>query len=280
MAKAEAHKWEFKTRFRRGAFGWRSQPAITRVKQAVAEIWKIARKDPLLAAEGAITFLERLSPALEKVDSSSGVIGTAVNNAIADLVPLIAGAQVDTKTRDTWLERLFEAHQDDQIPYIEQLADHWGELCASKDLASEWADRLVGITRMALSPDKSLRGHFHGTSACPSALYRAERYDELIDILCIDTLGTYKLWAARALAAKGQTAEALHYEEACRSPWTSDHQVDRVCEDILLSWGRIDEAYAYYGLRANQGGTYLATFRAVAKKYPRPRARSSLISLA
>ena len=28
MAKAEAHKWEFKPRFRRNAFGWKSQPAI------------------------------------------------------------------------------------------------------------------------------------------------------------------------------------------------------------------------------------------------------------
>jgi hypothetical protein len=279
MAKAQAHKWEFKARFRRGAFGWRSQPAIMRVRQAVAEIKKIGRKDPVLAAEGAITFLERLSPALEKVDSSSGTIGTAVNNAIAELVPLIAGAHVDSKTRDTWLERLFEAHQEDKIPYIEQLADHWGELCASKDLASEWADRLAAITRMALSPNKSLRGHFHGTSACLSALFRAERYDELIEILRIDTLGTYKLWAARALAAQGQTAEALHYAEACRSPWTSDHQVDQVCEDILLSCGRIDEAYAHYGLRANQGGTYLATFRAVAKKYPHKAAREILADL-
>jgi hypothetical protein len=40
MAKAEVHKWEFKARFRRHAFGWKSQPAITRVKPAVAEIKK------------------------------------------------------------------------------------------------------------------------------------------------------------------------------------------------------------------------------------------------
>jgi len=30
----------------------------------------------------------------------------------------------------------------------------------------------------------------------------------------------------------------------------------------------MDEAYARYGVRVNRGGTYLATFRAVAKKYP------------
>ena len=86
---AQAHKWEFKARFRRNAFGWKSQPAITRVKQAVGEIKKVAKKEPLLAAEGAVVFLERVSPALEHVDSSSGAIGTAVNNAIAELVPII-----------------------------------------------------------------------------------------------------------------------------------------------------------------------------------------------
>jgi len=37
---SEAHKWEFKARFRRHAFGWQSQPAIVRIKQAIAEIKK------------------------------------------------------------------------------------------------------------------------------------------------------------------------------------------------------------------------------------------------
>jgi hypothetical protein len=276
---AEAHKWEFKARFRRHAFGWKSQPAITRIKQAVAEIKKVAKKDPVLAAEGAIAFLERVSPALEHVDSSSGSIGTAVGNTIGELVPIIAGAPADAKTRDAWLERLFEAHQEDQIPYIERLADHWGELCASKEVASAWADKLVGITRMALSPDKSLRGHFHGTSACLSALYRAERWGELVNLLRVDTIWPYKQWAVRAMAASGKKAEALRYAESCRSPWASDHEVDSVCEEILLLSGMIDEAYARYGVRANQGGTYLATFRAVSKKYPHKAAGEVLADL-
>jgi hypothetical protein len=60
----DAHKWEFKARFRRHAFGWRSQPAIRRVRQAVAEIKKAALKDPVLAADGAVTLLERLTTRL------------------------------------------------------------------------------------------------------------------------------------------------------------------------------------------------------------------------
>ena len=55
--------------------------------------------------------------------------------------------------------------------------------------------------------------------------------------------------------------------------------MDAVCEEILLSSGLVDEAYARYGLRANQGGTYLATFRAVVKKYPHKPASEVLADL-
>jgi hypothetical protein len=43
MARVEAHRWAFASRFRRHAFGWKSQPAIQRVRQAVSEIKKVAR---------------------------------------------------------------------------------------------------------------------------------------------------------------------------------------------------------------------------------------------
>lgn len=267
MVKTDAHKWEFKSRFRRNAFGWKSQPAIQRVKQAVGEIKKVARNDPVLAAEGAVVLLERLSPALEQVDSSSGAIGTAVNNAITELVSIMAGAPADPMTREGWLERLWEAHEADQMPYIESLSDHWGELCASKEVASSWADRLVGLTRLALSSDKSLRGYFHGTSACLSALFYSERHAEIVDLLKVDTIWPYKRWAVKALAAMGKKSEALRYAESCRGPWTHDGEVDAACEEILLSSGLVDEAYERYGLAVRRG-TYLATFRAIAKKYP------------
>ncbi|MFO8090305.1 MAG: hypothetical protein R6U13_10745, partial [Desulfatiglandaceae bacterium] len=97
---AKKYKWQFKARFRKHAFGWRSQPAIKRIKEAVSEIKKVARKDNVLAAEGAVSFLERVSPALAHVDSSSGAIGRAVGNAIAALVPIVASAQTDRATRE------------------------------------------------------------------------------------------------------------------------------------------------------------------------------------
>jgi len=202
-----------------------------------------------------------------------------VNHAIAELVPVIANASVDAQTRAAWLERLFAAHQADQIPYIENLTDHWGELCTLKEVASAWADRLVGITRLALSPDKKVRSHFHGTSACLSALHRAERFDELIDLLRSDTIWPYKQWAVRALLATGRKAEALRYAEACRGRGASDYEVDYMCEEILLSSGLVDEAYERFGVRANQGGTYLSTFRALARKYPHKDASKVLADL-
>ena len=281
MAKASAHKWEFRARFRRHAFGWRSQPAIKRVKEAVSEIKKVARKDKLLAAEGAVLFLEKVSSALEQVDSSSGAIGTAVNNAIAALVDIIAAAPADEKTREKWLERLWDAYQDDGIPYIELLGDYWGELCVSKETASRRADQFIGTCKMAWSPDPNLRGSFKGTTNCLSALLAAERYDELLELL---EMAPYKMWhyrqyGVKALAALGKKAEAIRYAEEGRGLNDSPVAIARACEEVPLSSGLADEAYERYGLLANQAETYAAWFRAVAKKYPHKKPEEILDDL-
>lgn len=264
------HKWTFASRFRRHAFGWRSQPAIARIKEAVSEISGVARHDTLLAAEGAVLLIERLSPALEHVDSSSGAIGSAVNHAIDSLAEIIASAPADPKTRDRWLGRLWEAYQSDQIPYIETLGDHWGDLCGSPAVAARWADELVGLCRMAFNPDPNVRGYFHGTTACLSALLAAGRHQDILDLLAINprTIWHYRQYGVRALAATGRAADAVRYAEEGRGLNDSPVAVARVCEDILLSTGQRDEAYRRYGLIANRAGTYAAWFRAVRKKYP------------
>lgn len=274
-----APRWEFKARFRRHSFGWRSQPAVLRVRQAVTEIRQAARRDPVTGAEGAVALLERLSPALEQVDGSSGAIGTAVNHAIATLVPIIADAPAPSAVRAAWLERLWTAYQSDQIPYLEALGDHWGELCSSPETASAWADRLLTATRMALAPDRGPHGFFPGSSACLSALHFAGRHQEIIDLVPPGSMWDYRRWVVRALVALGRPSQAIQCAEACRGPWTPDGDVDRVCEQVLLAEGRADEAYALYGLRANRGPTYLATFRAVAKKYPSVAPRQVLADL-
>jgi hypothetical protein len=87
--------------------------------------------------------LEKLSPALEQVDSSSGALGSAVNKAIDTLVPIIVKADVETKQRQRWPERLWQALQNDHMPYVELLGDYWGELCVTSELASQWADEFI-----------------------------------------------------------------------------------------------------------------------------------------
>jgi hypothetical protein len=47
----------------------------------VAEIKRAAREDPRHGAEGAVLFLEKVAPALDQVDGSSGAMGTAVRLA-------------------------------------------------------------------------------------------------------------------------------------------------------------------------------------------------------
>ena len=264
------HKWTFRARFRRHAFGWRSQPAIKRIKEAVSEIKKAARKDPVLGAEGAVLFLEKVSPAIEQVDSSSGAIGVAVNNAIHALVTVIAKAPADDKQRDNWLERLWQAVEADAIPYIEMLPDHWGELCATPERASHWADEFIETVRMALSPDPELRGYFNGTAACLSALLKAGRNTEIMALLELAPHKSwhYRKWGVRALLAMDKKAGALRFAEDSRGLNEPNHMISKACEEILLSSGMAEEAYVRYAIEANLKTTYLAKFRAIVKKYP------------
>ena len=101
-------------------------------------------------------------------------------------------------------------------------------------------------------------------------------------MLKVEKFWHYKRWAVKALAAEGKADEAIELAEASRGPWTSETDVNRLCEGMLLSLGRTQEAYRRYGLHAHRAGTYLATFRAVAKAYPsipRDQILSDLIEL-
>ena len=264
------HTWQFTARFRRHAFGWRSATPIQRIKEALSEIKQVARKEPATAAEGAVSLLEKLSPALAHVDSSSGAMGTAVNRAIATLVPIIAKAGVDQGARQRWLERLWNAIQADDIPYLEILGDYWGELCVTPELASAWADDLSPTVEQVWSPHRTGYGYFKGTGACLASLYAAGRYDEVLSLLERARFKWWgdRRWGVRALVAMGKKAEALRYAEDSKGLNAPLSDIARTCEEILLSSGLLDDAYRRYALEANQGTTNLATFRAIAKKYP------------
>ncbi len=176
--KAKHYQWVFRARFRRHAFGWQSQPAIKRIKEATSEIKKVARKDKVLAAEGVVLLLER-----------------------------------------------------------------------------------------------QLRGFFQGTTNCLSALLTAGRHRELLELL---EMAPYDMWhyrqyGVRALAALGRTAEAIQFAEQGRGLNDSPVAIAQTCEELLLGSGCAEEAYRRYGLLANQTSTYLAWFRAVARKYPQKK---------
>lgn len=241
------------------------------MKEAVAEIKAAARKDSLLGAEGAVLFFEKVSPALEHVNSSSGAIGTAVNNAVDALVPLIAKAPADVDLRKKWLDRLWIAIEEDEIPYIESLSYQWGSLCQLPDLASQWADALMTPLRITWSEERGAgSGYYKGTSACFSALLAAGRYQEIMELLALAPFKFWydRLWGVKALMAMGKKVEALLYAEDSRGLNAPDNSIDEVCEEILLTSGMVEEAYVKYAIKANQKTTYLATFRAIVKKYP------------
>ena len=265
-----SHKWQFASRFRRHAFGWRSDTPVQRIKEAITEIKQVARKEPVIAAEGAIILLEKLSPALEQVDSSSGALGSAVNKAIDTLVPIIVKADVEPKLRQRWLERLWQALQDDEMPYIEVLGDYWGELCVTPELASHWVDEFLPVVESVWSPNASGHGFFKGTSACLASLYAAGRHQELLALLDKARFKWWhdRRWGVKVLAAMGRKAEAIRYAEESRGLNDPGWQIAQACEEILLSSSLHDEAYRRYAIEANQGTTNLATFRAIAKKYP------------
>jgi len=126
------------------------------------------------------------------------------------------------------------------------------------------------VVESVWSPKASGHGFFKGTSACLSALFAAGRYDELLALIDKARFKWWhdRRWGVKALSAMGKKAEAIRYAEESRGLNDPGWQIAQACEEIMLSSGLLDEAYRRYAIEANQGTTNLATFRAIAKKYP------------
>lgn len=264
--------WAFRARFRRNAYGWKgSRLAVSRIKEALSEIRAVARHDPVGAAEGAVLFLTVVSPALSDVDSSSGALGNATNAAIDALVPIIAQAPVSLPERQKWLTKLYAALEEDQIPYIEYLGEHWGELCADPALASSWADELLPtVKHMIAERVRGKHAFFKGSSPCFSALFRAKRHDEVLQLLA-DEPHPYTgdlIWGARVLVARGQVDEGITYLRDGAGAYIDPTDFAKFAEQSLLAVGRRAEAFNQYALLANRANSHVATFRTLHKKYP------------
>jgi hypothetical protein len=212
------HKWDFRARLRFRAFGWRgSNLACQRLKEAVAEIKKAAKADPVAAGDGVVSLMERIWPAFQDVDTSSGALGGAVNWAQEELLPIAIAAPADRKTRDGWLARLWLAIEDDGVDYLSVVGDRWGGLCASGEVASCWADRFLSLLRIAWA-DPQAGGYVRGSNICLSSLLAAGRRQELSDVLA---LRRYPSWFDRRFGVQALLRTDLgHLRIGLRRAWS------------------------------------------------------------
>jgi hypothetical protein len=228
-----------------------------------------------------VTLMERIWPAFQDIDTSSGALGGAVYWAQNELLPIAIEAPADRKTRDKWLDRLWQAIEDDGVNYLSLVEDRWGALCRSSEVASYWADRLLSLVRTAWS-DPRPGNYVRGSTVCLSSLLAASRHRELFEVLALQRFPFWhdRKFGVQALLSQGRVDEALAYAEASRGLNQPDPAIDAACERILLDSGRADEAYEKYALTANGSSTGLATFRAIVKKYPGRDPKKVLLDLA
>jgi len=264
------HKWTFKSYFRRETYGWNgTAKASKRMKEAVSEIQKVAKTDSSLAGEGVIELFTRLYPALMNIDSSSGALGTALNNTIDPLIPILISADWDMNTRGKWLDKLYDAIIEDGWGTFDDLRDHWGEICVYPGLAHLWADQFIPEVKYAWTTEGT--AFTVGSDMCLSCLLFTERYDELQELLQLrkKPWWNYNKFWAMALVKQGKSQEALDYAKMIQSEEINkERSIDLFCEGVLIQMGKIQDAYEQYGLKMPSYGTYLNIYRDICKKYP------------
>lgn len=120
--------------------------------------------------------MEKLWPALQHVDSSSGALGAAVYNAMGVLVDVVVEAPADDKTRAKWLDRLWDAANEDGVGFLDVLGERWGDVCGSPEITSQWADELLPVVQRTWEETKQgTFSYFRGTDACLSCLLAGTR---------------------------------------------------------------------------------------------------------
>lgn len=73
------------------------------------------------------------------------------------------------------------------------------DLCATQELASAWAVQLLPILKSVLCERKrGTYAFFSGTALCYSALFKADRHDQILELLDMDphTIWPYLVWGA------------------------------------------------------------------------------------
>jgi hypothetical protein len=273
MAKQTKHKWAFKAGMRTRSYNWKSSTrAIARLKAAISEIKAVNRTDPVAAAEGVVALAERIWPAFEHIDTSSGALGSAVNSTLETLIPILIAAPVDEAARAKWLNRLRQAIQDDGVDYLFPFSERFGEIAKFPKLMNEHADLDLAMIRHAWS-DWERFSYVTTSTLTLSCLLEAERYDELTEVLTLQKSRSWsdERFAAQALLRQGRDCEALAFAQvmldAGRQSYNSS-AICKFCEDILVRQGKEDDAYRRFGLPTAAGNTYLSMWRSLFKRYP------------
>ena len=284
MARKPTHVWSFRPGMRAGAFGWRgSAKAAERLKSAGAEIIALRRTDPVTAAEGVVVLAERIWPAFEHIDTSSGALGSAVRLTLDKLLPILIDAPADEKSRAKWLDRLRTAILEDGVDYLAPISDRFGEIAAFPALKNAHADLDLDLIHRAWS-DHEHYSHVPTATLTLSCLLEAGRFDDLLALLAVKKT---RLWfdekfAAEALLRQGREDDALARAEALlegnQRPWDYG-DIARFCESILEKQGRTEEAYRRFGLPSAAGNTWLAMWRDLVRRYPDRDPREVLLDL-
>ena len=281
VRRLDFHPWAFRARARANAFGLEPQPAISSRARGSRrdQEGRQERILSLLAAEGRmVLFLEsRFASACSRRDSSSGATpGSAVNRATRELVPLIASAPADAKTRDAWLRACStKLTPPTRSRTSKTLADHWRASCARRRRSRRACGRSTGRDHeeRAVTRPEYARGHYHyhddvlDGALSSGALRRDSGAPGAREVLVVQAVGGGE--GARGDGQEGGGHTARRIVARVRGQARRTRCVAQVVRKKSCcrrgSWTR---AFARYSVDANRAGTYLATFRSVAKKYP------------
>ena len=231
--------------------------------RAVGELRSAAKADPLRAGEGALLLCERLPAAVAVIDDPVGTVAGAIARSLDAVAPLIAAAPTSPAQRDAWLARLWTAIADDELGHLRRLAEHWGDLCVTRERAAAWAGRLLPAAREGVGTPAAV--------ACLASQVAAADHDAALALLAARAIAVWpeRQFGVRALAARGELDQALRYA-ADSNPLGHRHAQDiaRVCEAVLLAGGRRDDAYRRFAVAAHTRQNCRQTFEALLRAYP------------
>ena len=278
-AQGMTHDWLF-TRYLHHQTLAEGDPAraVTRLREAVAEIRTVAATQPLVAGEGIIELYERLVRATRHDDSCARRVSMAIADTVQALCPVLRTAPADAATRGRWVERLVLAIRDDEAACLLPVEERWPDLVGDMPLLESWLNRLLPDVRTALKRQDPTGAV--GAVLCLSSLLALARYralKSLLDLLRQPCWSYHRYWA-EALLQQEKPADALAWVEAmfARHP---DPRQQRWCEDLLIALGREEEGYQRYGIVNRHETTYLARYRALVKTYPTRERRQLLREL-